>query len=226
MGCNNERGALFFVNFKKKIRRFRPKLLIQIARRLIGKEEGRLGNERARQRHALLLAARQLRGIMMKPRAKTHPFQKLARAVIGIVLPQKFQNKRRVFKRRHGRNQMKSLKDDSDIPAPKDRARVLREFGKILTQSPHRAAIRDLQACREHQKRAFSRSRRPHNRNRFSRSDAQSHPLQNMNLAPNAGQAEMHIIKLQNRFRHKSSPKTWLFQEPRRFNILYPYLEK
>ena len=59
---------------------------VEIARRLVGEQQRRLRDERARDRHALLLAARQLARLVIQPLAEPHALERL-RGELPRVLP-------------------------------------------------------------------------------------------------------------------------------------------
>src|SRR6516165_8808733 len=72
----------------------------------------------------------------------------------------KFERYRDVFQRRHGRYQMKSLKDDADVSAAKAGEIVLTELLQVLSGDDDRAAVRPLQTGHHHEQRRFARARR------------------------------------------------------------------
>ena len=57
------------------------RLSIEVAGRLVGKQNRRSIGERPGQRHALLFAARQLRGVVMSAVAETHHLQQFVSAL-------------------------------------------------------------------------------------------------------------------------------------------------
>ena len=54
---------------------------VEVAGGLVGQQHVGLEHQRARQRHALRLAARELAGLVVHARAQPHPLQQLARAL-------------------------------------------------------------------------------------------------------------------------------------------------
>src|SRR5687767_13734393 len=63
-------------------------LAIEIPRRLIGHEHRRVRRKRARQRHALLLAAGELRWIMMPAPGEADAVEQLLRSLPRVFLPE------------------------------------------------------------------------------------------------------------------------------------------
>ena len=76
-----ERGAALDVAGEQQIDHLRAGGLVEIAGRLVGDQDRRIGRERAGERDALLLAAGKLRRIMMQPLGQADLGQFLARAV-------------------------------------------------------------------------------------------------------------------------------------------------
>src|SRR3954469_23142178 len=79
VGHHDERRAVFAVHGEEKLNDIRARLGIQAAGRLVGKEEPRAHDERARQGYALLLAARQVLRIMIQALAEADAHEHVAR---------------------------------------------------------------------------------------------------------------------------------------------------
>ncbi len=104
---------------------------VEIAGGLVGQQQPGCGDEGAGDRHALLLAARELRRIMQEPRAEPHFFEPRPRRREGIGAAGKLQGDGDVFQRRHGRHEMEGLEHDADGAAAKARQRVLVKPGEV-----------------------------------------------------------------------------------------------
>ena len=65
------------MNVKQQIGDDLRRLYVQVARRLVAQQQLRFHNQRPRQRHALLLAAGELRRTMIEARGESDVFQKL-----------------------------------------------------------------------------------------------------------------------------------------------------
>ena len=99
---------------------------VQVAGRLVGEQDRRIVGQRARDRHALLLAARQLRRIVMAA---------IARARLRRAAPRPARRRRRhagdlhrhehVLERGQRRQQMEELEHEPDARAAQPRQRVL-----------------------------------------------------------------------------------------------------
>ena len=93
--------------------------LVEVAGRFVGDQDGGIGRQRAGDGDALLLAAGQLRGIVVQPVAKPDRGQFARRMVVCVGAAGQFQRHRDVLQRGHGRDQMERLEDDTDPPAAK-----------------------------------------------------------------------------------------------------------
>jgi hypothetical protein len=75
--------------------------------------------QRAGERHALLLAARQLRGIMRQSLPEPDLLQLRPGAVESVRRAGEFERNGDVFQRRHRRDEMERLEHDADVLAAK-----------------------------------------------------------------------------------------------------------
>ncbi len=84
-----------------------------------------LGDERAGERHPLLLAAGKLGGIVAHPFAEADLLELRAGAGEGVADAGEFERRGDVLERRHGRDEVEGLEHDADAGAAKARERVL-----------------------------------------------------------------------------------------------------
>jgi len=98
----------------KSIARFR----IQIPRRLVGEEEGRIIDQRPRNGHALLLPAGELPRAVIEAMAQPHSFKKPAGPSLGLARrqPGDPRGHRRILKRGKLPKQMMELEDKAHGP--------------------------------------------------------------------------------------------------------------
>ena len=97
-----------------------PGLRVEIARRLVGEQNGRIHRQGARNRDALSLASRKLVGQMVHSRRQLHQIEQLARAIVDF-LPRpaaQVQRQRHVFDARQARQQVEELKDEPQLVPP------------------------------------------------------------------------------------------------------------
>ena len=155
-------------------------VLVEVAGRLVRHQDGGIGRQRARHRHALLLAAGQFGWIVLQPVAETDADEFVAGVLLRIGDAGELQRHRDVFQRRHGRNQMERLEHDADLAAAKARQRVLVERIEILAGDGDRAAIGPLQPRHHHQQRGLARTRRSDQANRLAAAYIQVDVFENM----------------------------------------------
>ena len=110
--------------------------LVEIAGRLVGDEDRRLGRQRARERHALLLAAGQLRRIVVQPLASPTAASSRAARSWASGDAGELERHRDVLQRRHGRDEVEGLEHDADIAAAEARQRVLVERAERARPPP------------------------------------------------------------------------------------------
>ena len=111
--------------------------LVEIAGRLVGDQDRRVGRERARQRDALLLAAGKLAPDSVAARSPRPTAASSSRGALeASARAGELQRHRDVLQRRHGRDQMEGLEHDADIAAAEARQRILVERAEILRRRP------------------------------------------------------------------------------------------
>src|SRR5262245_14328928 len=89
----------------------RAGLAVEIARRLIGKEDARRIGERARDRYALLFAAGELRWKMVESVAEAHAHEQVARTRAGAAVATQLERHLHILECGERRDQLKALKD-------------------------------------------------------------------------------------------------------------------
>ena len=105
-----------------------PGRAVEVAGRLVGQQDRRVVGERARDRHALLLAARELRRIVMARgrAARPRPAGVVARAA-GVRHAGNLHRHEHVLERGQRRQQVEELEDEPDARAAQPGQRVLVE---------------------------------------------------------------------------------------------------
>ena len=159
MRDEHEGGASLLVTCKKQIDDLRPGRLVEIASRLVGDQDRRVWREGAGKRYALLLAAGELGRIVLAALAQADGRKLGCRTLVGVVEAGKFERHGNVFQRRHGRNEVKGLKHDTDIAPAEAGQRVFVERVEVLARDHDGAGIGALQAGRDHEQSRLARSR-------------------------------------------------------------------
>ena len=111
----HERTAVLAMQREQQINHALSRGAIQIAGGLVGQQNARPAGKRARHRHTLLLAARELRGIMAMAMSEPHRIQEFPGAGLCRRRTVQFQRKRDIFQGSQGWDEMKRLKNIPDI---------------------------------------------------------------------------------------------------------------
>ena len=91
---------------------------VEVAGGLVGQDEGRLADERAGYRDALLLPSGQLAGSVVDPVGQSHPLQREQSACLALLATDAGVDQRQlhVAPGRHGRQEVELLEDEADPP--------------------------------------------------------------------------------------------------------------
>ena len=162
----------------------------------------RPGRERAGQRHALLLAARQLRRIMCEAGGETHLLEFGARALGCVARAGKLKRRGDVFERGHGRNQVKGLEHDADALAAKARQGVFVQRAELDAVNLNFAFIWPLKAGHDHEQRRFARTGSPDYADRLAFADCQIDVAQDMHASRAAAETEVDAAHRDRRKNH------------------------
>src|SRR6185437_4463475 len=191
MGDERERRAAPRPEIEDELDDRAPGRLVEIAGRLVGDQERRAGAERARQRHALLLAPRELRGIVREPAAETDLGELRPCALSRVASAGEFERRRHIFERSHGRDQVKGLEHDADAPPAKPRERVLVHAPELHPVDLDLAFVRPLEAGHDHEQRRFARAGGADDSRRLALADCQRDVAQDMHARRAAAETEI-----------------------------------
>ena len=183
-----------------------PRVLVEVAGGLVRHQDRRVRHDGAGDSHPLLLAARELRGIMLHAMAEAHRLQFGPGALERIPFAGKLQGQGHVFQRRHGGNQMEGLEHDADAPAAKARQPVLVQGGEIGAVHDDPARIRALEPGHEHEKGRLSRAGGTHEAHCFAPVDAEGNSLEDMHPRGPAPEAQIDILQRDGLVLHAHSP--------------------
>ena len=127
---------------------------VEVAGRLVGQDEARPVDQRAGDRHPLLLAARELAGVVVEPLAEADPLQRLrgaAPAARAGRSPRVDQRQLDVLQRGGARQQVEALEDEAERPA----AHLGQRVGVERARPPRRPASSRPVEGRSRQPRMF-----------------------------------------------------------------------
>src|SRR5258708_3696347 len=140
---------------------------VEIAGGLVGENDLRLIDQRARNRNALLLAAGELRGEMRQAVAQAHALQHFF-SLLFVRDAMEILRQHYIFKRREIRHQMKLLEDEADFFRAVTHQLVFAEFRKIDAVNNHMAGGEGVQAAENVDERGFPRAGGAHERDPFA----------------------------------------------------------
>ena len=128
---DHERDASVFAYLQQQIEHVAAVRAVEIAGRFVGEDQRRIVGQRPRDRDALLLAARQLRRIVMTAIVQSDFVEQRLRARRGIATAGDLHRHLDVLDRRQRRHQVEELKDEADLLAAQPRQRVFIEPGDV-----------------------------------------------------------------------------------------------
>jgi len=135
---------------------------IKVAGRFVGQNQGRIGNERTRQRHALLLAAgkfkRHVAGAVGQPHLIKQRQRALAYLTAREVRHTGHGRKHDVLGHVHLGKQVVRLEDETDLSGAQRGAAALRERIERLAIDTHLARVGPVKPTQNMQQRAFART--------------------------------------------------------------------
>ena len=112
----------------------------------------------ARQRHALLLTAREFFGEGFPTVEQANSFEHVLRLFVGLRARDAVELQRQadIFANGQGGNQVEELEDETDPGAPKESAIAFGQGGQVLTIHPNLPAVRRVDAADQVEQGAFA----------------------------------------------------------------------
>lgn len=160
----HQRCALAAIEFEEQFQHLLTGPAIQVARRLVRQQNRRFRDERASQRHTLLLATGQLNRVMIHTVGQTHADQQFLRPLRDArPRPGKFRRKQHVLFGGQSRDELERLEHEPDFPATHFGHPVFRKPGDVDTVQPHLAGRRVIQTSQQPEQRTLAAPRGPHN---------------------------------------------------------------
>ena len=153
---------------------------VEIARRFVGKNDGRLENEGASQGNALLLAARKLDGIVMHAIAEAYTAQQIGGCGAAVPRAVQLMRQQNVFERGESRYQLKGLEDEAQLSAAHLGQLVFRQAADLGAIDQDFALRRRIQARQEPQQRAFAAAGSAHDGHELPGGDQQIDVLEDL----------------------------------------------
>ena len=155
---------------------------VEVAGRLVGEEQRRAVDEAASDGHALLLAAGQLRRVVVHAVAQADALQQGLGPLAGLAAGQV---RRGVGQRHHDvvegagpAEQVEALKDEADLFVADHGPLVGRQIRHLLVVEPVLAAGRPVEAAEDVHQRRFARAGLAHQRHHLAARDRDRHALE------------------------------------------------
>ncbi len=184
MGDHDDRDAVIAVQPLQQRKDLMAALTVEIAGRLIGKDHRRISGQRAGNRHPLLLAARELRGLVMLAPRQPDPGQRVPRCLRPRRRRQPLIDQRQldIFLRRAARQQVETLEYKAKVMPPQQRHRIRGHTPDIGAAKEIGPRCRPVEPADHIHRGGFPRARRPHDRDELALFDHQIDLVEGANL--------------------------------------------
>ena len=159
VGDEDEGGARLAVELGHELDDAGAGGAVEVARRLVREEHPRLVAERAGEGDPLLLAARELRGVVVAAVAQSHPLQQLVGAEARIEAAQ-LEGDLDVLPRGQGGDEVEGLEDEADLLRAQPRPRVLAQRAELDAVEEDAPAGGPVEAGHQREQRALAAARR------------------------------------------------------------------
>src|SRR5690606_20675590 len=190
MRDQDERGADAPVELAHELHDHVPGAGIEVAGRLVGKEDAGPVGERPRQRHALLLAAGKLGRVMMFPAGQAHAGEQLSgagldrfRPLARARAPGQLQWNLDVLQGRQGGDELERLEDEAHPVPPEPRPGIFVQLVQIGPVEQDPAAARMVQSGKQAQQRRLAAAGWPHDRQEATRLQMEGDILEHGQIA-------------------------------------------
>ena len=183
MGDQNEGRAALRLCREKQVGDMRAGCRVEIAGRLVGKDDGRAGGKRSGDGDTLLLAAGELRRIVVEAVGEPDRAEFLTRPRESVCRPGEFERDGDIFERGHVRDEVEGLENDADRASAEPREGILVEGNDVGAVDDDAPRLRPLQAGEDHEQRRFSAARGANQAEGLSAIDGKADFLEDMNLA-------------------------------------------
>jgi hypothetical protein len=175
-------GVPLVVELAEQIHDLGGRERVEVAGRLVGEDHPRVGDECTRDRHALLLTARQLVGQVVPPLAEPHSFQRGTGAAPAVVGARVDERQLHVGLRVRARDEVEGLENESDPGAADPGELVLRERADIGPVEAVDAGRGQVHATEDVHERGLARPGRTHDRHELALGDREVDVVERVHL--------------------------------------------
>ncbi len=157
---------------------------VEVAGRLVGEDQGGIDHQRARDRHALHLAARELVGPMAAAVPEPDQVERRLHALAHVARAAAVEEERQrdVLLGGIGGQEVEELEHEADPPPPEDGDLVVAHAGDGRPVDDDLARRRHVETAHQVEQRALPRAARPHDRHELARRDVERHAGQRAHL--------------------------------------------
>ena len=158
--------------------------LVEVAGRLVGEQQARLQNQRPGQRDPLLLAARELAGLVIEAVAEPDDLQHLARLGLGLFarLAMDQARHRGVLQRGEFGQEVMELEDEADAVVAEAGQVLLAHREGVLSLEQHRPGGRRIERADHVQERALAHAAGADERGHLAGLEAEAGAAQDVDL--------------------------------------------
>ena len=148
-------------------------LRVEVAGRLVGEDDCRAGDERARDRDALLLAAGELGGPVGQAVGEPDPLDEIPEELLVRLLAGERERQRHVLLGGQHREQVEELEDEADVLAPDLRDVLVAQLSEPGAGDRDVAVGRAVERRQDVHQRRLAGARRAHDRRQLALLDVQ-----------------------------------------------------
>src|ERR1035437_591091 len=187
VGHEHDRLAHHVTGAPQLVEDLAPGRIVEIARRFVGKQDRGLPQQGAGQGDALLLARRELIGVVALPPQKVDQLENLVDLLRSLAAARVDAGDRErqshVLVHVEKRNEVEELEDEAGLLATEAGGFRIAEPADYLAVEYHFAARRPVEATQKLEERALARTGRSHQGHEFAPPDLERHALQRLDVA-------------------------------------------
>ena len=168
---------------------------VEIPGGLVGEEEARPVDQRAGDRHPLLLAAGELAGIVPQPVVETHRGQLHPSPIERVGLARELAGRGHVLDRGHGGDEVEGLEDDPHVTPPELCELVFVQGAEIVAGHGDPSGGGPFQSADDHEQRGLAGAGGSDHADRFPGRQLEVDAAQDLHRPGRAGQCDVEIAQ-------------------------------
>src|SRR5438309_3178215 len=182
VGDKDDGPGVLPIELREQLHDLDARCRVQVARGLVGQQDRGVGDQRAGDRGSLLLTARELGRLVVRPVGESNRLQSLHRPRPPVLRSGVDQRHLHVMKRRGPRDEVEALEDETDLSVANGGELVVvepRDFGAVEEVT---TASRHVEAADAVRERRLTRAARPHDGDELPFFDDEIDASQRMDL--------------------------------------------